>query len=98
MIHEEAKVDPTAYVDSEAVVSADCVVSRGVILLGEVRLSEEVWVDVGSVIYGPVDVGRGTYIGPHSILGCLTRDDLAGLIKERKINLKSNGRRRLMIG
>jgi len=72
-----AKIDPTALVENTQLLAAGTRVKRDAKLIGEVRTADDVVVDFNAVIYGPVQIGKRTYVGPNCVIGYPDSEELA---------------------
>ena len=63
-------------------------VEKGAQLLGDVQAEEGVYVDTNAILYGPLKIGRHTYIGPNSIIGFPASNELNELLRSHKIESK----------
>jgi acetyltransferase-like isoleucine patch superfamily enzyme len=84
------QIDPSAYLDKEVKLGEKCCVEAGSKIFSSVKLSNNVWVSFNTVIFGPAEVGEGTYIGPNCIIGYPKREKLKAEVKKEsfKENLK----------
>jgi len=57
-------------------------------LLGSVQTEEGVYVDANAVLYGPITIGKRTYVGPNCMIGFPSSNELNQLIRSRKIKSK----------
>jgi acetyltransferase-like isoleucine patch superfamily enzyme len=57
--------------------------------MGEVRTEEGVFIDSNAVVYGPVTVGKHTYVGPNCVVGFPAVDELRKLMRSHRIKQKT---------
>ncbi len=88
MIHKTARIDPTCRIDPRASIGERCVVEGGSNILGDVKLSKTAWVGMNVTIYGPAEVGEGSYIGSNSIIGYPTRNELQKALESADFDWK----------
>jgi acetyltransferase-like isoleucine patch superfamily enzyme len=53
-----------------------------------VRTGKNVFIDSNAIVFGPVEIGFGTYIGPNSVLGFPDAGELREVISSKKIREK----------
>lgn len=82
------RIAQTAEIEDEKLLASDTRVSTGARLSGEVRTDEGVLIDSNSVIYGPVEIGKRTYVGPNCIIGFPKSAELNKLIASQRIQGK----------
>jgi len=82
------KIDPAAHVENKRLLVSGTHVGRGARLAGEVRTGKGVFIDSNAFIYGPVKIGRRTYIGPNCVVGFPASDELAELVRSYRIKRK----------
>ncbi|NVM29858.1 MAG: N-acetyltransferase [Candidatus Helarchaeota archaeon] len=78
---DKSKIDNSARVDGELIVEGSCRIGVNTILMGEVKLGNNVSIANNAVIYGPVKIGNSTYIGDNTVIGHPIRKDLKEFIK-----------------
>ena len=54
-------------------------------MVGSVHLGERAYVESNTVLYGPLDIGAGTYIGPNCVIGFPALNELGELIRSKRI-------------
>lgn len=78
----QSQIDASAYLDEKVKLGKGCRIEAGSKLFYDVKLSNNIWVSFNTVIFGPVEIGEGTYIGPNCIIGYPKRDSLKAEIKK----------------
>ncbi|MEM2775724.1 MAG: DapH/DapD/GlmU-related protein [Candidatus Bathyarchaeia archaeon] len=76
-------IDPSVYLDKEVELHEGCRIEAGSKLFHRVKLSNNVWISFNTIIFGPVKIGEGTYIGPNCIIGYPKRRNLKTEIKKK---------------
>jgi len=89
MIDKTATLEPTAFVDARAQIGEKCFIGPGSRLIGYVRADRSVRIDSNVVVYGPVEIGESTYIGPNCVLGHPTRHELLKILEKGNLESKS---------
>jgi len=86
------QIDASVHLDKEVELGTGCRIEAGSKLFFKVKLSNNVWISFNTIIFGPVEVGEGTYIGPNCIIGYPKRSILKAKIKKESLkeNLKNN--------
>ena len=84
----ERKIAPSAYVENKRVLGRGTCVERGARLFGHVRTDEGVLIDANAVLYGPIKIGRHSYIGPNCVVGFPATDELNQLTQSHKTRKK----------
>jgi acetyltransferase-like isoleucine patch superfamily enzyme len=79
------KIAPSANVEKEELLAGGTRISSGARLVGDIRTDEDVVIDCNAVIYGPVSLGRGTYIGPNCVVGFPDSEEIVKLINSDTI-------------
>jgi acetyltransferase-like isoleucine patch superfamily enzyme len=82
------RIDRTAVVENKRLLASGTYVRAGARLIGEVRTDDGVFIDSNAVVYGPVKVGKRTYIGPNCVVGFPAADELNELIRSKRIKQK----------
>lgn len=82
------RIEPTAHVQRKGLLGSGTRVRAGAELTGEVETGRDVLVDFNAVIYGPVKLGSGTYIGPNCVVGFPNSKQLRQLLKSDKVDRK----------
>ncbi len=78
---DTSKIHATAVVEKPRLLALGTRVGAGARLAGDVRTEKGVTIDSNSVVYGPVKVGKGTYVGPNCIIGFPALNDLKRLMR-----------------
>jgi len=63
-------------------------VERGARLFGNVQTDEGVRIDANAVLYGPIKIGRQSYIGPNCVIGFPATNELNQLPQSHKTGKK----------
>ncbi len=79
---ERARRRVRTRIGRNASIDPSSTVSEDVKLLGRVELGERVRIEPNSVIYGPVRIGPGSFIGPNVVLGYPHKVELAASITQ----------------
>jgi len=77
----QPQIDASTYLDRKVKLGEGCRIEAGSKLFHEVKLSNNVWICFNTIIFGPVEIGEGTYIGPNCIIGYPERGTLKAEIK-----------------
>jgi acetyltransferase-like isoleucine patch superfamily enzyme len=83
-------VDPTAHVENERLLSSSTRVRAGARLIGDVETSEDTLIDTNAVIWGPVKLGKQTYVGPNCVVGFPDSAEISELLRSDKIAEKQS--------
>jgi acetyltransferase-like isoleucine patch superfamily enzyme len=83
-----AKVDPAAHVENERLLSPGTRIRAGARLIGDVETGEDALIDTNALIWGPVKLGRRTYVGPGCVLGFPDSVELSELLRSDKVSGK----------
>jgi acetyltransferase-like isoleucine patch superfamily enzyme len=78
------KITPSAYVENKSALGRGTYVERGARLFGNVQTNEGVHIDANAVLYGPIKIGRHSYVGPNCVIGFPTTDELNQLRQSHK--------------
>jgi len=93
-----AQVQAGAWVDREALLGQGCIIGQGATILGRAEVLERVRIEANAVVYGPIRIGPGSFIGPNVVLGFPPKAELAhSIIKQRGIHA-APGRQGVTIG
>jgi len=92
MIHESAEVS------QEAKIAEDCVIESGVKIIGPVVLDRRVRISSFSMLYGPMKIAEGSYVGEGCVIGHPDRNELGTVMdsgryelgSERAVNIGKN--------
>jgi len=98
LVSPKVKVDPTAYVDNRAEVSDGCIIESNAKILGEVSLGKNVWVFPNTIIYGPVEIGEGSFLDYNCVIGHPAAHELLDIFKTRSLDSKLIGGAPIKIG
>jgi len=82
------RIDRNAHVQNKRLLARGILIRHGARLTGEVSTGEDVVIDSNSVIYGPVKLGRRTYIGPNCVIGFPESAELNQLIQSDNVMAK----------
>ena len=82
----KAQVDASSLLSKDTALSEGCIIGAGVRTEGEIRLGRDVWIRGPSVIYGPADLGEGSYVDSNVVIGYPPKKKL-----EEQISRKSSG-------
>jgi acetyltransferase-like isoleucine patch superfamily enzyme len=83
-------VDPAAHVENERLLSSSSRIRAGARLIGDVEAGQDTLIDTNAVIWGPVKLGRQTYIGPDCIVGFPDSTEIVELLRSNKITEKQS--------
>lgn len=67
--------------------SGTCV-RAGARLIGDVQTGENALIDSNATIYGPVKLGKGTYVGPNCVIGFPDSAELGELMRSNRAAVK----------
>jgi acetyltransferase-like isoleucine patch superfamily enzyme len=81
-------IDATAQVENSRLLGSRSRVRAGARLIGDVSTGEDSLIDSNAVIYGPVELGKRTYVGPNCIVGFPDSPELNDLIRSDKVAKK----------
>jgi len=76
------------HVDKKRLLHTSTRLGKGAKLFGEVRTGRNVFIDANATVFGPVEIGSGSYIGPNSVLGFPDAGELKEAISSKKIRDK----------
>jgi acetyltransferase-like isoleucine patch superfamily enzyme len=82
-------IHATAIVDEESLLGSDTRIGSHARLIGDVRTGEGVSVECNTVIYGPVTIGQGTYLGANCVIGFPDSSELAKVARNENVSPKS---------
>ncbi|MEM3755212.1 MAG: hypothetical protein QXE19_05950, partial [Candidatus Bathyarchaeia archaeon] len=82
-------IHETAYVDKKASLSNGCIIEANAKIIGNVKLLKNVWISFNSIVYGPVEIGNETYIGPNCIIGFPQKNELKEIVKQKNFEQKA---------
>jgi len=82
------RIDPSAVIERRSLLSDKTTVKARATVLGDVRTKGHVVIDSNTIIYGPVNLGEGSYVGPDCVLGFPTSDELSHMIRSGKFRRK----------
>jgi acetyltransferase-like isoleucine patch superfamily enzyme len=63
-------------------------VRGGARISGDVRASDDVLIDSNAIIYGPVELGKRTYVGPNCVVGFPELSELRKLVESNTLKGK----------
>jgi acetyltransferase-like isoleucine patch superfamily enzyme len=63
------RIHPTAVVDKQSFLASNTRIESHARLVGKVSTEENVVIEANTIIYGPVKLARGTWVGPNCVLG-----------------------------
>lgn len=78
-------VDPAAHVENERLLSSGTRIRAGARLIGDVETGEDALIDVNAVIWGPVKLGKRTYVGPDCVVGFPDSAEIGELLRSDKV-------------
>jgi acetyltransferase-like isoleucine patch superfamily enzyme len=82
------KIAASAYVQNRRLLGRSTYVERGARLFGKVETDEGVHIDSNAVVYGPIRIGKRSYLGPNSVVGFPASDELNHLRLSHNLSRK----------
>lgn len=83
-----SKIHQSATVENKRLLTSGTRVGAGARLMGDVRTGREVFIDSNAVLHGPVELGKGTYVGANCVVGFPALSDLNELKRSHSIKRK----------
>lgn len=93
-----ARVQDGAWVDKDVSLGEGCMVGQGASLLGLVQVGARTRIEPKTVVYGPVSIGPGSFIGPNVVLGFPPRAELTDSVAKGRNIQDAPSRGQLTIG
>lgn len=75
--------------ENERLLASGTRVRGGARLVGKVETDKGVLIDSNAVVFGPVKIGRRTYIGPNCVVGFPDSEELTELIRSERLRDKN---------
>ncbi len=79
------KIHQTATVERKRFLAPGTHIGAGARLIGDVRTGKDVLIESNVVLYGPVKLGKGTYVGPNCVIGFPALNQLKELKRSHRI-------------
>lgn len=79
------EIHSTASVERKKLLGPGTHVGAGARLVGSVHTGRKAFIDSNAVLYGPVRLGKGTYVGPNCVVGFPTVYELKELSRSHQI-------------
>jgi acetyltransferase-like isoleucine patch superfamily enzyme len=79
------RVVRTALVQKRRLLGPGTYVEAGAHLSGDVETGRDVHIDSNAVLYGPLRIGTGSYIGPNCVIGYPSATELDELMEAHKV-------------
>lgn len=81
-------IDRTAVVEEKRLLAPETHVGPGARIIGAVKTARGTFIDTNTVLYGPLAVGKHTYIGPNCVIGFPAANELKELTSSHRIRRK----------
>ena len=81
-------IDCTAVVEKKRLLAPGTHVGPGARMVGAVKIARGAFIDANAVLYGPLVVGKHTYIGPNCVVGFPAANELRELTRSHRIKRK----------
>jgi len=82
------RIHKTAIVDEEGLLATDTRIDSHARLIGDVRTEGKVLIDCNVVIYGPVILGHGSYLGANCVVGFPEPSELTRILRTNTVKSK----------
>ena len=93
-----SNVDPTAYLEPRSKIPKSCLIGPNARLVGNVRLGGSVKVSANTIIWGPIMIGKATYLGPNCLVGHPAKHDLEESLSRDNLDLTGSEEATTKIG
>jgi len=87
-LHLPCGIDRTAVVEEKRLLAPETHVGPGARIIGAVKTSRGAFIDANATLYGPLAVGKRTYIGPNCVIGFPAANELKELTRSHQIKRK----------
>ena len=87
-MHLPCGIDRTAIVEEKRLLAPETHVGPGARIIGAVKTSRGAFIDANATLYGPLAVGKRTYIGPNCVIGFPAANELKELTRSHQIKRK----------
>ncbi|MGA8856878.1 MAG: DapH/DapD/GlmU-related protein [Candidatus Bathyarchaeia archaeon] len=87
-MHLPCGIDRTAVVEEKRLLAPETHVGPGARIIGAVKTSRGAFIDANATLYGPLAVGKRTYIGPNCVIGFPAANELKELTRSHQIKRK----------
>lgn len=87
-MHLPCGIDRTAIVEEKRLLAPETHVGPGARIIGAVKTSRGAFIDANATLYGPLAVGKRTYIGPNCVIGFPAANELKELTRSHRIKRK----------
>jgi len=87
-LHLPCGIDRTAIVEEKRLLAPETHVGPGARIIGAVKTSRGAFIDANATLYGPLAVGKRTYIGPNCVIGFPAANELKELTRSHQIKRK----------
>lgn len=81
-------IDRTAVVEEKRLLAPETHIGPGARVLGAVKTSRGAYIDANATLYGPLAVGKHTYVGPNCVIGFPAANELRELTRSHRIKRK----------
>ena len=81
-------IDRTAVVEKKGLLAPDTHVGPGARIIGAVKTAKGAFIDANAVLYGPLALGKHTYVGPNCVIGFPAAIELKELTRSHRIRRK----------
>ena len=78
-------IDPSANVENANLLGSGTRIRTGAKLIGDVKTGEDVLIDSNAVIWGPVRLGKRTYVGPNCVIGFPDSPGIGELMRSDRV-------------
>jgi acetyltransferase-like isoleucine patch superfamily enzyme len=82
------EIHSTATVEQKPLLAPKTHVGPGACLIGAVKTARGTFIDANAVLYGPLSLGKNTYIGPNCTIGFPAANELRELTRLHRIKRK----------
>ena len=83
-------IDRTAVVEEKRLLAPGTHVGPGTRMIGAVKIAKGAFIDANAVLYGPLAVGKHTYVGPNCVIGFPGADELRELTRSHRVKRKKS--------
>jgi len=81
-------IDRTAVVERKRLLAPETHIGPGARIIGAVKTARGTFVDANATLYGPLAIGKHTYIGPNCVIGFPAANELKQLTRSRGVKRK----------
>jgi acetyltransferase-like isoleucine patch superfamily enzyme len=85
-------IDRTAVVEEKRLLGPETHVGPGARIIGAVKTARGTFIDANATLYGPLVVGKRTYVGPNCVIGFPAANELKELTRSQRIKRKKTTR------